>query len=105
MKKYGLSILAFCVLFITGFGHVYAEKIDYAKYGNIAMAVARADFPGAPVTEYEFLGREKVNETDVQDSFKFQLKENGKPVTLIIRVKHSIKNNKLLSLTVEEAKQ
>lgn len=105
MKKKIVSIMALCLLIFAGIIQVQAEKIDYEKYGRIAIAVVTADYPGEPVTEYEYLGREKLNETDVQDSFKFKVKEEGKPVNVVVKVKHSIKNNKLLNLTVEEVKQ
>lgn len=104
MKKNIFAILAISLLFFSGFVQVQAEKDDYQKYGNIAIAVVKADYPGEAVTEYEYLGREKLNETDVQDSFKFKVKENDKLVNVVVKVKHSIDNNKLLNLTVEEMK-
>jgi hypothetical protein len=104
MKKYYLSMMAICLLFFSGMVQVQAERIDYEKYGKIAIAVVKADYPGEPVTDYQYIGREKLSETDVQDNFKFQLKEDGKPINVLVKVKHSIQNNKLLSLTVEEVK-
>jgi hypothetical protein len=104
MKKYYLSMMAIFLLFFSGMVQVQAEKIDYEKYGKIAIAVVKADYPGEPVTDYQYIGREKLSETDVQDNFKFQLKEDGKPINVLVKVKHSIQNNKLLSLTVEEVK-
>jgi hypothetical protein len=104
MKKYVFAVMAISLLFFSGLVQVQAEKMDYQKYGNIAIAVVKADYPGEAVTEYEYVGREKLNETDVQDSFKFKVKENDKLVNVVVKVKHSIKNNKLLNLTVEEMK-
>lgn len=104
MKKNVVTVMMLCMLLISGFTQVKAEKIDYEKYGRIALVVVKADYPGDPVTEYQFLGREKLSETEVQDSFKFQVKEDGKPLNIVVKVKHSIENNKLLSLTVEEVK-
>lgn len=104
MKRNLLSFLTVVLFFLSGLVQVQAEKIDYEKYGRIAVAVMKADYPGEPLTDYQFLGREKVNESDVQDSFKFQVKENGKSLNVLVKVKHSIQNNKLLSLTVEEIK-
>lgn len=104
MKKNVFAIMSVCLLFFSGFAQVQAEKIDYEKYGKIAIAVVRADYTGEAVTEYEYLGREKLNETDVQDSFKFKVKENDKEVNVVVKVKHSVQNNKLLTLTVEEVK-
>jgi hypothetical protein len=104
MKKNVFAIMAISLMFFSGLVQVQAEKIDYQKYGNIAIAVVKADYPGEAVTEYEYIGREKLNETDVQDSFKFNVKENDKDVNVLVKVKHSVKNNKLLNLTVEEVK-
>ncbi|CAG9609537.1 DUF3889 domain-containing protein [Pseudoneobacillus rhizosphaerae] len=104
MKKYVFAVMAISLLLFSGLVQVQAEKMDYQKYGNIAIAVVKADYPGEAVTEYEYIGREKLNETDVQDSFKFKVKENDKLVNVVVKVKHSIQNNKLLNLTVEEVK-
>jgi hypothetical protein len=104
MKKNLFAIMAISLLFFSGLVQVQAEKIDYEKYGNIAIAIVKADYPGDAVTEYEYIGREKLNETDVQDSFKFKVKENDKEVNVVVKVKHSLKNNKLLTLIVEEVK-
>lgn len=79
-----------------------SEKPDYEKYGRIATAVVKEDFPGEDVVEYQYTGRQKVSATDVTDSFTFQVNENGKPVTLIVKVTHSPENKRTLSLTVEE---
>jgi hypothetical protein len=104
MKKNVFAVMTICILFFSGFAQVHAERIDYEKYGKIAIAVVKADYPGDAVTEYEYLGREKLNETDVQDSFKFKVRENDKDVNVVVKVKHSVQNNKLLTLTVEEVK-
>jgi hypothetical protein len=104
MKKNVFAVMSICLLFFSGFAQVQAERIDYEKYGKIAIAVVKADYPGDAVTDYEYLGREKLNETDVQDSFKFKVKENDKEVNVVVKVKHSVQNNKLLTLTVEEVK-
>lgn len=105
MKKYSLLTMAFLLLMFTGMLQVQAERIDYEKYGKIAIAVVKADYPGEPVTEYKYLGRDKISATDVQDSFQFTVKEEGKQKNVVVKVRHSIQNNKLLTLTVEEMKQ
>ncbi|MFO1442712.1 DUF3889 domain-containing protein [Bacillus sp. Bva_UNVM-123] len=93
-------------LFLTTFYSVSArnENPDYEKYGRIAIAVVKEDFPGEDVTEYEYKGREKLTDTDVLDTFSFQLKENEHPITVTVKIAHSLKNKKLLNLTVEEKK-
>lgn len=81
-----------------------SEKPDYEKYGRIATSVVKEDFPDEEVVEYQYTGRQKVSPTDVTDSFTFQVNENGKPVTLTVKVTHSLDNKRTLSLTVEEKK-
>lgn len=103
--KTKLAVLLCLFSIMIGIQSVSAQQPDYEKYGRIAMAVVKADYPGDQVTEYKYVGRTKVNETDVMDSFNFQLTENGKPITVVVKVNHSLKNNKLLSLSVIEQKQ
>lgn len=81
-----------------------AQQPDYAKYGNVAIAVVKADYPGIAVTEYNYIGRTKPNATDVTDSFRFKVTENGKPKVVVVKVTHNLENKKLLNLTVGEEK-
>ena len=103
MKK--VFTFIFTMGFILNFVQISAAetgKPDYEKYGRIAIAVVKEDFPGEEVVEYQYKGRENISDTDVVDSFSFQVKENNKPVTVIVKIAHSLKNKKLLNLTVEE---
>ncbi|WML49724.1 DUF3889 domain-containing protein [Neobacillus sp. PS3-34] len=106
MKKHlGLLIAAAILLMSIGTQSAMAQKTDYEKYGRIAISVVKADYPEAEVREYEYLGREKVSDTDVVDSFRFQIKEKGKMSYVTIKIKHNLTNNKLLNLTVETPQQ
>lgn len=78
------------------------EQPDYAKYGRIATAVVKEDYPGEDVVEYQYIGRQKLSDTDVLDSFRFEVKENNELVFVVVKISHSLTNKKLLSLTVEE---
>jgi hypothetical protein len=103
MKKQ--SIMAILLLFFCmniSQGTYSAQTVDYEKYGNIAIAVVKADYPGQEVREYEYLGRKRLTQTDVTDSFRFQVMEKGKPVKVTVNITHSLKNKKLLSLSVRE---
>ncbi|GLB58729.1 YqzG/YhdC family protein [Cytobacillus sp. NCCP-133] len=103
MKKF-LSIFMFLCLLAGGNSLAGAvQKPDYEKYGRIAISVVKEDYPGEEVVEYQYGGRQKVSETDVMDSFTFTVKENGKPVTVLVKVTHSLQDNKLVSL-IEERK-
>ncbi|MBP2242213.1 hypothetical protein J2Z40_002786 [Cytobacillus eiseniae] len=103
MKRY-LLIFAIISLFFNGWiGSSFAsEKPDYEKYGRIATAVVIEDYPGEEVVEYEYTGRQKLTETNVTDSFTFQVKEDGKPVTVVVKITHSLDNSKTLTMSVEE---
>jgi uncharacterized protein YxeA len=99
-----LGIL-FTVLFMFQTGAMAAEKPDYEKYGQIAIMVVKTDFPGEEVTEYQYLGRKKLGNEQVEDSFLFTVNENGKKVDVTVRIRHSLANKKLLNLTVEQIKE
>lgn len=101
MKKI-LSIL-FAVSIVFSASNVSAQQPDYQKYGQIALAVVKADYPGQPVTEYQYLGRKKLMNDQVEDSFLFNVTENGKK-DVTVKVRHSLADNKTLNLTVEEIK-
>ncbi|MDQ0219908.1 DUF3889 domain-containing protein [Peribacillus cavernae] len=100
MKKI-LGIL-FTVWIMFQAGTAGAQAPDYEKYGKIAIMVVQADYPGEEVTEYQYLGRNKLEKRQVEDSFLFTVNENGKKVDVTVRVRHSLTNNKMLNLTVEE---
>ncbi|MBY0123136.1 DUF3889 domain-containing protein [Bacillus sp. S/N-304-OC-R1] len=96
-------------LFVTAclFLHVqtlaFAENNadEYEKYGRIAIAVVKEDYPGENVVEYQYAGRQNISETDVVDSFIFNVKENNQLKKVTVKVSHSLTNKKLLQLTVE----
>ncbi|MFT8321047.1 MAG: DUF3889 domain-containing protein [Bacillus sp. (in: firmicutes)] len=94
------SILLMAFMFPSH--NIAVQKLDYEKYGNIAIAVVKADYPKDNVTDYEYLGRKKISTMEVQDSFKFQVKENGNEKVVIVTINHNIKKEKFLSLVVEE---
>ncbi|MBM7691603.1 hypothetical protein JOC77_001010 [Peribacillus deserti] len=100
MKKF-LGIIA-AVLFLLQTGHASAQKTDYEKYGKIAISVIQADYPGEPVTDYQYLGRKDLGNGAVEDAFQFNVIENSKRIKPIVRVRHNLRNNKLLDIRVEE---
>jgi capsular polysaccharide biosynthesis protein len=107
MKK---KMIVICMSLAILFGGLLpfkaiAQQPDYEKYGRIAITVVKEDFPSEEVKEYKYLGRKKISETEVMDSFEFQVTENGKPVTVVVYISHNLADNKLLSLTVEKKQQ
>ncbi|PLT27509.1 DUF3889 domain-containing protein [Peribacillus deserti] len=103
MKKI-LAIVA-AVLFILQTGQVSAQKTDYEKYGKIAISVIQSDYTGEPVTDYQYLGRKNIAQGVVEDSFQFNVIENGKRLKPIVKIRHNLRNNKLVDIRVEEPGQ
>ncbi|WNS76712.1 DUF3889 domain-containing protein [Bacillus sp. DTU_2020_1000418_1_SI_GHA_SEK_038] len=102
MKK--LFCMMFTVsLFLNAHNLAFAQN-DYEKYGRIATAVVKEDYPGEEVVDYQYAGRKKLSETDVMDSFIFEVKENNQLKKVTVNISHSLKNNRLLQLTVDEQK-
>lgn len=103
MKKYVATVAAVIILLVSfnilNF-NVKAEGPDYEKYGRIALAVIKEDFPGEEVSDYKYLGRKQNSEDEVVDSFQFKLTEEGKPILATVQITHNLKNDKLLTLTV-----
>ncbi|KAF0822042.1 DUF3889 domain-containing protein [Cytobacillus firmus] len=105
MKKYLSILMLLCLLAGGGSLAGAVQQPDYEKYGRIAIAVVKEDYPGEEVVDYQYGGRKKISETEVTDTFTFTVKENGKPVTVLVNVTHNLKDNKVVSLTVERKEQ
>lgn len=96
------SIITFGLMLIFPFISFAQQNVDYEKYGRIAMAVVREDYPGQDIVEYEYVGRDKKQNQEVSDTFRFEVLVDGKKTFVDVVVTHSLKNNKLLSLTVKQ---
>ncbi|MDN3018806.1 DUF3889 domain-containing protein [Paenibacillus sp. BSR1-1] len=105
MRKFlaGLFIMLCFLVYVNLQGE--AQKPDYEKFGRIAITVVQADFPGAPIKDYEYLGRKKIDAAKVEDGFRFKVQENNQNFFVIVRVSHDATNNKVLNITVENQKQ
>jgi hypothetical protein len=106
MKKYLLPMMAALIFLLSAnVLAAIAQRPDYEKYGRIATAVIKEDFPGEPVQDYHYVGRKQKSEEEVVDSFQFKVTVDGKPILATVQITHNPKNNKLLSLTVTEEPQ
>lgn len=98
-----MVITLFCLGSFANFG--FAERPDYEKYGRIAITVVKENYPGDEIKEYQYLGRKNISQSKVDDSFSFQVQENNQKFTVIVKVTHDTKTNKLLTITVDSKKQ
>jgi len=105
MKRYIAAIVLAACCFVNFSLHGEAQQPDYEKYGRIAIAVVKEDYPGDEVKEYQYMGRKKISETKVEDSFRFQVTENNQNVMVNVQITHDVRNNKLLTITVVPQKQ
>lgn len=100
MKKSALAfILAMFVLQTSVFAQV---SKDYEKWGRIAVDIAKLNYEGSAVSDYQYLGRENISEERVKDTFKLEVKSEGKTFDVQVSVFHNPKTNSLLSVDLQE---
>ncbi|MCM3573427.1 YqzG/YhdC family protein [Mesobacillus subterraneus] len=106
MKKYVFSMAVLLIL-LLGIQRVdiHAQRPDYEKYGRIATAVIKEEYPGEAAQGYNYKGRKQIDDRQVLDSFQYKVRVDGKPVIMTVQVAHDLKNERLLSLTVTEQHQ
>lgn len=97
-----LAALAFLTLQPIG---TEAQTPHYEKYGKMAIAIVSADYPGDPIREYEYLGRQNVNGSDVADTFRFKVSEKGRQIFVRVTVQHNLSTEKVVSFKVEPEKR
>ncbi|MGE7780923.1 DUF3889 domain-containing protein [Peribacillus sp. NPDC097264] len=105
MKKLLMLVMGLMILTQMAPSAPLAATPDYEKYGKIAITVVQADYPGDDVTDYQYKGRKKLGNKQVEDDFVFIVVENGKEFNVIVTVQHDLENKKLLSLKVMEQKR
>jgi hypothetical protein len=84
---------------------VQAREIGYEKYGRIATAIVREDYPGQPLKEYQYEGRRRNRDGTFTDSFRFEVTEDGKPIFVKVEISHDGKKGKTLLIRVREESQ
>lgn len=106
MKKYFVAMVVLLILLLGILKvDISAQRPDYEKYGRIATAVIKEDFPGEAIQDYKYMGRKQIDDRQVLDSFQYKVSVNGKPVIMTVQITHDLKNDRLLSLTVTEQPQ
>ncbi|PFA69483.1 hypothetical protein CN378_03635 [Bacillus sp. AFS015802] len=100
MKKAIVSLST--VFFLMFSSQAFAEQVDYQKFGRIATAVIKEDYPGQPVKDYKYQGRQKVTANKVSDAFEFTVQENNAEKKVVVVVVHDLDNEKILNISVKE---
>jgi ribosomal protein L21E len=103
MKQSIMMLMA--VFFLLFTSNVQAQQpSDYEKFGRIATAVIKEDYPGQSLKEYKYQGRQKMDENKLADSFEFTVQDNNAEKKVIVKVVHDLNNEKTLNISVEEQK-
>jgi ribosomal protein L21E len=103
MKQSIMMLMA--VFFLLFTSSVQAQQpSDYEKFGRIATAVIKEDYPGQPLKEYKYQGRQKMDENKLADYFEFTVQDNNAEKKVIVKVVHDLNNEKTLNISVAEKK-
>jgi len=99
-------LCAFIILIFSQSGLNTAEaNTGYEKYGRIAIAVVKADYPSDDVIDYQYKGRTQNPNGQAEDNFQFVVNDQGKDKTVVVKIRHDLTNKKMLTLIVEEKGQ
>jgi hypothetical protein len=82
-----------------------AQNQGYERFGRIATAVVKEDYPGEKVVEYEYVGRTKVADNQVVDTFRYEVMKDGQPIFVLVKVNHDPTRTQQFSLSIEEQKK
>ncbi|RHW34134.1 DUF3889 domain-containing protein [Neobacillus notoginsengisoli] len=97
-----IAVLAFLAFQPNG---TEAQNPDYEKYGRMAIAIVSADYPGDPIRDYQYLGRQNINESEVADTFRFRVVDKGRSLYVRVTAQHNLTTGKLVTLKVEPEKR
>ncbi|MEG9299044.1 DUF3889 domain-containing protein [Mangrovibacillus sp. Mu-81] len=103
MRKTIMMLATVCFLLFSSNAHAL-QPSDYEKFGRIAAAVMKEDYPGQPLKDYQYQGRQKLDENKLADSFEFTVQENNTEKKVLVKVVHDLNNEKTLNIAVEEVK-
>lgn len=103
--KIGIIAMIFSIIAYTQFStQTYAQNEDYKKWGKIAVDVAKLNYTDSQISDYDYKGRKVISETEAQDTFELQIKDENRTFTAIVNVKFNPKTNLLTSVTLKETR-
>lgn len=105
MKKWVLGLLSVLLLLSTAAGVAQAQKPDYEKWGKIAIQLVKENYPKAEISEYQYMGREEISDTEAKDTFHFTAKQADKSKEIFVALTFNPKTKQLKSVNIKEKKQ
>lgn len=102
------SLICILLLFTSG-AVVGAEQqqpqpTDYAKWGKIAVDVAKLNYPESQISDYQYKGREEITDTQAKDTFELKVQGKERTFTARVMILFNQKTETLMSLSIEEVK-
>lgn len=80
----------------------YAQPEDYKKWSRIAVDVVKLNYPDAQVSDYDYKGRKEISDTQAQDTFELQVKEENRTKNVNVYVTFNPKTNSVITVSLEE---
>jgi hypothetical protein len=93
LKKWVLSLLS-VFLIVSGVKMVKAEvkrEVDYEKWEKIAVEIAKENFEQVEISDYKYLGRENISDTEATDTFELAAKKDQKSFKIIAALTFNLK--------------
>lgn len=77
---------------------------DYAKWGKIAVEVAKLNYPDSKISDYQYKGREEITDTQSKDTFELKIQSKDRTFTAKVMILFNPQTESLLSFSIEEVK-
>jgi putative cell wall-binding protein len=109
MNKKMLSLLICCLFHITAWQAVNAQQQqqqpDYEKWGRIAVAVVKENYPDSEIIDYKHLGQQNVSVTQSKHTFTIEVKHRNQTFNVKVVVTYNPRTDRLISVGMEEIRQ
>ncbi|GAA0357508.1 DUF3889 domain-containing protein [Bacillus horti] len=77
-------------------------QIPYAKWGDLAVKIAKDTFPDFEVSDYKYIGREEKSANTTQDQFELILTKNSQKRDVIVSILFNKQSGEVISVNFEE---
>lgn len=73
--------------------------------GKIAVEIAKENDDEMEISEYKYVGRENISDTETKDTFELSAKKGQKTFKIIVALTFNPQTKQLKVLTIEEKKE